>query len=133
MILAVGAVVLRGDAVLVVRRRNPPRAGAWTLPGGRVQTGETHAQALAREIREETGLEVSVVRFLEAVAIPPYVVLDYLATDAAGEPIAGDDATEARFVDVAELGEIGVTEAVARIVRQVKTDGLRKPVVPTPA
>lgn len=114
--VAVGAVVLRAGGVLLVRRANPPRAGFWTLPGGRPERGETHAAALRREIREETGLLVRPVRFLEAVSIPPYAVLDYLAADEGGEPIAGDDALEARFVSIASLADHAVTEAVARVV-----------------
>lgn len=114
--IAVGAVVLRGDEVLLVRRKNPPLAGRWTLPGGRPHVGETYEAALRRELREETGLSIRIVRFLEAVAIESWVVLDWLAVDDGGSPIAGDDALDAKFVPVGELDAYEVTDAVARIV-----------------
>jgi len=119
-ILAVGAVVLRGESVLLVRRANSPREGLWTLPGGRVQPGETYAGALHRELHEETGLRVRPVQFLEAVDIPPFVVLDYLAEADLGDPEAGDDALEARFVALATLRDYGLTEAVGRVIDRAR-------------
>jgi ADP-ribose pyrophosphatase YjhB (NUDIX family) len=114
--LAVGAVVLRGRDVLLIRRGRPPRPGTWTLPGGRVEPGETIAGALAREVREETGLVVRPARFLAAVRVGSYAVLEYLAEATGGEPCAGDDAAEARFVGEGDLAGLGVTDAVRRVI-----------------
>jgi ADP-ribose pyrophosphatase YjhB (NUDIX family) len=125
--VAVGAVILVEEgprpAVVLIQRARPPAQGSWTLPGGRVAHGERLEDALVREVREETGLEVEVVRLVEVVEIlePPhhYVVLDYLARLArpgGGTLVAGDDAADVRIVPVDELAAFSVTEAVARVV-----------------
>lgn len=122
--LAVGAVVLDGPAdaprVLLVRRAHPPQEGAWSLPGGKVEWGEALADALVRELREETHLEVSVGPLLEVFEIfgehHHFVVLDYLCVRRGGALAAGDDAREARFVALDALPSLGVSEAVQRVV-----------------
>lgn len=112
---AVGAVVRRGADVLLVRRGRGPGRGRWSLPGGRVEFGETLRQAVAREVREETGLEVSVGRFLgwvermgERPAPYHYVILDFAAEPLDPEivPSAGDDAAEVAWVPLADIGEL---------------------------
>lgn len=101
---AVGVVCLRGDAVLLIRRGTPPRLGEWSLPGGRIEPGETAIDAAIRELREETGVEARLTGLLDVVdgifpsAGKHYVLIDYAAEWVAGEPVAGDDALEARFV-----------------------------------
>ncbi len=118
--LGVGAVVLAGDAVLVVRRAAPPRAGHWSLPGGKVVAGESLREAARREIHEETGLSVEVGALVGVVEVRAegrhYVIVDFLARAAAGAPVAASDASEARFVPIAELGNLGVTAEVRRMV-----------------
>lgn len=122
--MAVGAIVLVGDLVLLIRRKNPPLQGAWTLPGGRVQRGERLADALRREVREETALEVTVKELVEVVEIVTgehhFVIMDYRAELVSEKTTlrAGDDATDARFVAVSELRTLGVTEAVERVVEK---------------
>lgn len=101
---AVGVVCLRGDEVLLIRRGKPPRMGEWSLPGGRIESGERAVDAALRELREETGVEARIVGLIEVVdGIFPevgrhYVLIDYLAEWTTGEPVAGDDAVEAAFV-----------------------------------
>ena len=96
--LSVGAVVVHDGSLLLVRRGHGPAAGEWSLPGGRVEPGETVAQAVEREVREETGLAVRAGAEVGRVQIPGdgvrYDVVDLRCalTSTGQEPIAGDDA-----------------------------------------
>lgn len=105
----VGVVCLRGDEVLLIRRGTPPRLGQWSLPGGRLEWGETLEIGALRELKEETGVDAELTGLLDVVdgvfpARPGgeitrhYVLIDYAARWTSGEPVAGDDAAEARFV-----------------------------------
>ena len=104
---AVGALVVHDGAVLLVRRGRAPSRGVWAVPGGRVELGETLAEAAEREVHEETGVRVragepvwsfdSVVRDAEGRITFHYVIVDLLADYVAGEPRARDDALEARW------------------------------------
>lgn len=108
----VGVVCLRGDAVLLIRRGTPPRQGEWSLPGGRIEPGERAVDAALRELREETGVEARITGLVDVVdglfpeAGRHYVLIDYAAEWVSGEPVAGDDALEARFVALAQIGTL---------------------------
>ena len=110
-------------SVVLIRRGNPPNAGLWSLPGGRVERGELLSAAAQREVREETGLEVEIGSLIEVVELigeeHHYVVHDYVARPRGplSELRAGDDAMEVRIVPVAELASYGVTELVMKVVR----------------
>lgn len=108
--LAVGAVVVRDGRLLLVRRGRGVAIGQWSLPGGRVEAGETLAAAVARELREETGLEGQageLCGIAERVFDDAhFVILDYWVQVSGGEPLAGDDAAEAAWVGRAELGTL---------------------------
>lgn len=101
---AVGVVCLRGDEVLLIRRGQPPRAGQWSLPGGRIEPGERAVEAALRELMEETGVSADILGLVDVVdgLFPAdgrhYVLIDYAARWTAGEPRAGDDAVEAVFL-----------------------------------
>lgn len=109
---AVLAVLLRGDEVLLVRRRNPPNQGAWGYPGGRIEPGEPLAVAALRELKEETGVEAEFLQVLTTLdsigededAAWHYVLVVCLCLWTAGEPLAADDALEAAWFPVADLG-----------------------------
>jgi ADP-ribose pyrophosphatase YjhB (NUDIX family) len=99
-----GAVVRDGEGrVLLVRRAHEPSQGLWSLPGGRVEEGEEPAAAAAREVREETGLDVAVGAMLGTYAFGPYVVDDFAATVRGGTLRAGDDASDAGWFDADQL------------------------------
>jgi 8-oxo-dGTP diphosphatase len=99
----VGVVCMRRGEVLLIRRGQPPRQGEWSLPGGRIEPGERAIEAAEREMLEETGVTARVIGLVDVVdglfpeAGRHYVLIDYAAEWIAGEPHAGDDATEARF------------------------------------
>jgi ADP-ribose pyrophosphatase YjhB (NUDIX family) len=114
----VGGIVRDGEGrLLLVRRGRPPGAGLWSVPGGRVEPGEDDAAAVARELKEETGLDVVVGALAGSVDRPGlngavYEIHDYAATVAGGVLRAGDDAAEVRWVTPAELRELPLTEGL---------------------
>lgn len=119
--IAVGAVVVDDGRLLMIQRRNEPGAGLWSLPGGRVEHGEHLADALRREVREETGIAVEVrdlVGILEVVGDPHYVVLDYFAEAAgASGPVAAGDASDARWVPLDEVAALPCTPRFQETLR----------------
>jgi 8-oxo-dGTP diphosphatase len=134
---AVGAVVLDGDQVVLVRRGAPPSQGKWTIPGGLIHLGERIEDAVLREVEEECGLAVELLGLCGVIdrVIPGgagasagptsvryhYIIIDYVARPIGGTLRAGSDADEARWVPIAELALYDTTEAlVAMIHRAVK-------------
>ena len=112
----VGAVVHdAAGRLLLIRRGHAPNAGLWSVPGGRVEPGETEAVAVVREVAEETGLTVRAGAVLGRVRIPGdgvvFTVADLACTltDPAQQPVAGDDAADVAFVDAAALAGLDCT------------------------
>ncbi len=103
--IGVGAVVFRGEGVLLVKRGRPPFKGHWSIPGGGLEFGERLEDAARREVMEETGLEIKICGLIGVFEAMPEdvgqlthtVMVDYVADWVAGEPIAADDAAEAAF------------------------------------
>ena len=89
--------------LLLIRRRNDPGSGQWSLPGGRVEPGETDKEAVVRELSEETGLDVIPGTLVGSVRRGPYEIFDYACEVEGGNLTAGDDASEARWSDAADL------------------------------
>lgn len=119
--LCVGAVVVNGDSILLIRRGTPPGEGLWSVPGGRVQRGESLADAAHRELLEETGLDGEVgeaVGWTELIGRRRhYVVVDFWVTvppDAA--PTAGTDATDAAWVALDELEEWDLVDGLLQFL-----------------
>ena len=114
----VGAVVKDGQGrLLLIKRGHEPGAGLWSLPGGRIEPGETDAEALVREMLEETGLTVEPGRLIGSVKRPGrggdvIDIRDYAATVISGTLRAGDDAADARWVSEADLGSLAVTDGL---------------------
>jgi 8-oxo-dGTP diphosphatase len=114
----VGAIVHDAQGrLLLIRRGRPPGAGLWSLPGGRVEPGESDAEALVREMSEETGLRVEPGSLVGRVERPgpggvTYDILDYAAIVTGGGLAAGDDADDARWVTATELRDLPTTDGL---------------------
>jgi 8-oxo-dGTP diphosphatase len=125
---AVISVLFRGDDVLLVSRKNPPDVGKWGFPGGKIEFGESVADAAVRELREETGVQgyfncvVTVVDEIVIDGAMPYhfILIAVLCTWQAGEPVAADDAEEARWIRIADIanGELQLSPNVAEVAQQ---------------
>lgn len=121
--LCVGAVAVTDDAMLLVRRGHGPAAGEWSVPGGRVEPGETLAEAVVREVREETGLEVicgDLLGWVERIDDDAhFVILDFTATCLdPSAPVAGDDAAEAAWVPLGEVTELRLVDGLAQFLAE---------------
>lgn len=111
----VGVVCLRGGEVLLIRRGKPPGLGSWSIPGGRMEVGETARAAALRELGEETGVSAEIFALIDVVDLVSedghLVLIDFAARWTGGEPRAGDDALEARFLPIADaLACVGWSE-----------------------
>jgi 8-oxo-dGTP diphosphatase len=112
-VLAVGAVVVNTGRLLMVRRGKEPGKGLWSIPGGRVERGEYLADAVRREVKEETGVDVEVDRLAGILEVPGdehYVILDFVAhARGDADPTGGHDADDARWVPFADIEKLECT------------------------
>ncbi len=125
--VAVGAIALREGSILLIRRGQPPFAGCWSLPGGRVEWGEALAAAVRREVDEETGLAVEVgvlAGLVERRYLPDfhYVILDYFVTPTGGDLRPGGDVTDARWVPYTDLAALELSEGLLDALRDFGVD-----------
>ncbi|HJS59575.1 MAG TPA: NUDIX hydrolase [Vicinamibacteria bacterium] len=136
--VGVGGVVVDAGRVLLIKRGKPPLYGRWVVPGGTVELGESLEQALVREVREETGLEVRPRAFLTAferivredgAVRHHFVILDYLCERVSGDVSAASDALEARFVAPQDLERHALPPKALEVI----LDGLRSAGVPLPS
>ena len=124
--LAVSAAIVRDGKVLVVRRARNPALGVYTVPGGVVEAGETLTEALQREVREETGLEIApvtlaghrevILRGIDGRVERHFVILCFASRWVSGEPSLNEELDDARWVTPAELTELKTTEGLIPIV-----------------
>ena len=119
--VAVGAIALDDDRILLIRRGHGPAAGRWSVPSGRIERGETAAEAVVRELFEETGLEGvcgPMIGWAELISDEAhFVVLDFEATILGqGEPVAGSDAAEALWVPLDELDTYRLVPGLAEFL-----------------
>lgn len=109
----VGAILLDPEGrLLLVRRLNEPGAGRWSLPGGRVEPGETDQDAVVREVAEETGLQVRATRLVGRVRRGRYLIADYACEVVGGLLRAGDDAGEVRWADASAYAALPVVDGL---------------------
>ena len=127
-IVGVGAVILDGERVLLIRRAHEPLKGQWSLPGGVVDVGETLQAAVAREVREETCLQVEVGPLVEAIdriafdqagrVAHHYVIIDYRCRVVGGALTCASDADAAEWTSIADLNRFHVTSTAVDVIRK---------------
>lgn len=123
-----GAIVIRGDKVLLVKRGNPPAKGLWAIPGGCVKLGETLQEAAEREIKEETGVIIRATKPVYTFDVIHrddqgrirfhYVIVDLLADYVSGKPNPRSDACEARWVTSQELEELPMSRITKEVLKK---------------
>lgn len=121
-VVAVGALVIDDGKLLMIKRDREPGKGLWTVPGGRVELGEYLDQALRREVREETGLDIEVgglAGIFEVVGDDHFVIHDYAAhlTTDGQEPVVGDEVAEIRWVPLEEISDLECTPRFAETLK----------------
>ena len=119
--VGVGVIIVDSDQLLMIRRGHGPAAGDWSIPGGHVERGETLAEAVVRELREETGLEGVCADFVgwdEKIGEEfHFVLLAFRATLLeVTDPVAGDDAAEARWVPLSEVADYALVDGLAEFL-----------------
>jgi ADP-ribose pyrophosphatase YjhB (NUDIX family) len=127
-LVGVGALILDGERILMAQRGKPPLLGWWSLPGGALETGELLADAVRREVREETGLEIEplgVIEIFERImrddagaAEYHYVLIDYVCRVTGGTLEAGDDVCRAEWVEREELKKLQITEGTLGVIEK---------------
>lgn len=131
-IVGVGAIIIENENVLIVRRGQPPRMGAWSIPGGGVHLGEDLEEACIREVKEETGLDVEILsegRVLNRVTRDEwgrvqfhYVLIDFVCRPTGGVLQAASDISEARWVPLSEVSSLSpMTSGTAEFILESVT------------
>jgi len=127
-IVGVGAVILDGGRVVLVKRRHPPLKGEWSLPGGGVEIGETLEECVVREVREETGLDIEVGPVVEVFDRIDrtadgrieyhFVIVDYCCRPRSDRLAHGSDAEDVRWVAIADLPDYKITQKADSVIRK---------------
>ena len=138
-IVGIGGVVIEGGRALLIRRGNEPLMGQWSIPGGTLELGETLREGTARELTEETGLEVNVIEMIEVFERINFgrgadetwttmeerrrprfhfVIVDFLCERISGMPVAGGDVTDVVWADEDDLEKFALTPTATRVIRK---------------
>jgi len=125
--LAVSGAIFRDGRVLLVRRARSPGKGFYSLPGGRVEFGESLHTALHREVDEETGLRIEILGLAGWREVLPtngggghYVIVSFAARWAAGEPVLNDEHDDFKWIDPDRLGDLSVTGGLSEVIAAAK-------------
>jgi 8-oxo-dGTP diphosphatase len=142
-VVGVGGVIIDDGRALLIRRGTEPLRGEWSIPGGTLELGESLEEGVARELCEETGLEVRVLELIEVFdrifpdhgSLPSgskprprfhFVIVDYLCERTGGEPRAGSDVTDVAFASEDELERYRLTETATRVLKKAFALALRR-------
>ena len=128
-IMSVGAIIIDKNKVLLIRRAAPPGKGLWAIPGGIVKLGEKLEDAVKREVKEETGLEVEVGKLIDLVEVLikddkgrieyHYIIADYETKVIGGKLKASSDALEAKWFNLNEIEKIEATKSTKKILKKI--------------
>ena len=129
-LVGVGSIIIHQSKILIVKRANEPAKGLWSVPGGVVELGEHLHEAVKREVKEETGLEVDIERLIDAVDSIMldeegriqyhYVLLDYLCQLRGGVLKAADDVHEIQWVPLRALQSLPITSSLNRVIAKIQ-------------
>jgi 8-oxo-dGTP diphosphatase len=127
-LVGVGAIIIEGDRVLLVKRGHPPLLGEWSIPGGVLEVGETLREAAGREVLEETGLTVEtadllgvydrLLRDVDERTLYHYVLIDFLCMRVAGEAKPSGDAEDVGWFTYQEAVELSLAEDTLEVIRK---------------
>ncbi|GAC1345544.1 MAG: NUDIX hydrolase [Bradyrhizobium sp.] len=125
--LAVSAAIFRDDKILLVRRARFPARGFYTLPGGRVEFGETLQAAVRREVLEETALEIEIAGLAGWREVLPetgggghYLIMSFAARWVRGEPVLNEELDDFRWLPPETLGDLRLTDGLAEVIRSAR-------------
>ena len=125
--LAVSAAIFRDDKILLVRRARSPAKGFYSLPGGRVEFGETLHAALHREVDEETALKIEIIGLAGWREVVPgasggghYLIMSFAARWTSGEPVLNDELDDFKWLEPDRLGDLKVTGGLAEVIQQAQ-------------
>ena len=125
--LAVSAAIFRDDKILLVRRARSPAKGFYSLPGGRVEFGETLHAALHREVDEETALKIEIVGLAGWREVMPgitggghYLIMSFAARWASGEPVLNDELDDFKWLTPDALGDLKLTDGLQEVIQSAK-------------
>ena len=127
----VGVVCFKGDQVLLVKRAKPPIKWQWSIPGGGQELGETTRETALRELKEETNIDARLIGLVDVVDSVShdndekiqfhYTLVEFAAEWVAGEPVADDDVSDARWAPLSEIDTLGLWSETVRIIREAET------------
>ena len=125
--LAVSAAIFRGDRILLVRRARSPAKGFYSLPGGRVEFGESLHTALHREVDEETALKIGIVDLAGWREVLPgtsggghYLIMSFAARWISGEPVLNDELDDFRWLTLDGLGDLKLTDGLVQVIQSAR-------------